>query len=1086
MCRSARSSSVPRPLLAAALAAAFVGLAPAPAVGQGGLGSVTVTTITVKDGSGLAFPVPYPVEAVVPMAPNEVALDELDEFFVVDPAGNPVLTQVEPVMYWTGYDNSVRQLKVLFMASVPGGSPTEGGYRYQDYTLKRGSPPAQTSPLSYQVVAWEQTTSKPSIVEVTTGPLRFRVKKNGFNLLDQVWLDRDGDSVFDASEQLVSSSADNGAVMVKGANDVRIRNADQGEVDIDLEEVGPVRIVLRIDIPTGDVPGSSVENVYGSRIRLTAYADYAHVDVAYSLRNARNEPTDGSGTPQGKVLSFKSFGLGAELEGLDSNSVVTFGAMAAAPYQETVGTGNWFSLRHDGHDSFAVLKNGSPVAGQGQQGQGTVSEGWFDVTGTRGGLAISLRHANLQYPSALRIDPFDAYDTDPRSMVAEVLPTFQSTAAHPLIAGGLCGINPYPGCNPSYPAGYPTTSNPHWLDDMTQKTFELRHHFHEPELAVNQIRRVARLFEKPPVCYVPFERHCDTHATFDTGGMARADRRPGDDPDVDGDNFETRNVLDFVGLQSCPADADAYYGWFNFLMVDQRRNQGQGGGHPYSAHEMHNRDPETAYYYRAFARHGADLRPVHVDRFEYTGDGQGDENRFTVGHRNSECHWTYRLGAANPIYPAGTQPLMINPFDNQHIWIDHIRDVYALTGDPVLGDFLVHMGQLLRKRLDVYAAGQVGASSLSDRGEAARKLGQTLNACVIAGQISKDADLRTQIQQGVFGLRKAQNKEWGFISMDSANQCQSLFDNEYMVKIWQDGYLARGLAAAMYDVRNSYVRMETFRTLFGLAHLGARHTYNADASGAHLYLPHWTFVVEPYAHDASCWNYSLTGTDDYGNTRVFVDVPAYVFLKTGQADPFWSTLAAGYGYGVPWDGDDGPGGYKFRLVDKALVDHPSPGALPAGIQDVDVDLTTGKLTWTAPAGAGRYEIRFSTRPLVEEADWTAATGTPAWPRQHCYPKVNTGNCTLASSPPAVDPFATPNDHAGFWAATLIDDGDMVPQSSGQPEELDVCSILEEHAGETLHFAITYYDRDPWLPGEVTMSRLSNVDSVTIPSSHTCP
>ena len=55
-------------------------------------------------------------------------------------------------------------------------------------------------------------TETASDVTVTTGPLKFKVKKQNFNLFDEAYLDLNNNGVFETSERIISSSPDNGGI----------------------------------------------------------------------------------------------------------------------------------------------------------------------------------------------------------------------------------------------------------------------------------------------------------------------------------------------------------------------------------------------------------------------------------------------------------------------------------------------------------------------------------------------------------------------------------------------------------------------------------------------------------------------------------------------------------------------------------------------------------------------------------------------------------------------------------------------------------------------------------------------------------
>ena len=92
-------------------------------------------------------------------------------------------------------DESVKWLLLDFRAAV-------AARRTARFTLECGAP-ATAEMTGPQVSVSE---SDP-FIEVTTGPLRFRVSRHRYTFLDGVWLDGNGDGAFSAAESVVTSGA---------------------------------------------------------------------------------------------------------------------------------------------------------------------------------------------------------------------------------------------------------------------------------------------------------------------------------------------------------------------------------------------------------------------------------------------------------------------------------------------------------------------------------------------------------------------------------------------------------------------------------------------------------------------------------------------------------------------------------------------------------------------------------------------------------------------------------------------------------------------------------------------------------------
>ncbi|MDP6460277.1 MAG: hypothetical protein QGH59_00760, partial [Gemmatimonadota bacterium] len=144
--------------------------------------------LTVRETAGVARAgeivtsgIPLPKGEV--LSGSDVAIEGVDAQFL-------------PLATWR--DGSVKWLQVSFPATVSAWGTSV--YRLVDGT---GSPP----PAGLSVV------EAGGAVTVDTGPLRFTVRGDSFTLFDEVWLDTNGDRVFEASEKMIASDVLNGSIV---------------------------------------------------------------------------------------------------------------------------------------------------------------------------------------------------------------------------------------------------------------------------------------------------------------------------------------------------------------------------------------------------------------------------------------------------------------------------------------------------------------------------------------------------------------------------------------------------------------------------------------------------------------------------------------------------------------------------------------------------------------------------------------------------------------------------------------------------------------------------------------------------------
>ena len=157
----------------------------------------------------------------------------------------------------------------------------------------------------------------PASITVNTGPLRFLVRKTGFNLLDTVWLDRNSDGVFAQDERVVLPSPANGGVFVPraGAGSPQYDSARTG-LTWTVEERGPLRVVLRVEAPAQFQ--STTRHIHGFAVRLYAYAGQPFIKVDYQLQNSDKSVV------RSWPLYLESLSLDFQLN-LSGNPTTTFG-----------------------------------------------------------------------------------------------------------------------------------------------------------------------------------------------------------------------------------------------------------------------------------------------------------------------------------------------------------------------------------------------------------------------------------------------------------------------------------------------------------------------------------------------------------------------------------------------------------------------------------------------------------------------------------------------------------------------------------------------------------------------------------------
>ncbi|MFH0920694.1 MAG: hypothetical protein V1913_10050, partial [Fibrobacterota bacterium] len=278
------------------------------------MGNFFPALLTMAIGAACALNVPFDVsnwsdvardsEAVTAGLPLPAgAVSDLTKLRVTDGSGNTVPAQFRPLNKWWFEKNtgktanpSTKWVLMDFQAAVAASNKTSFSLR-DDNT---GSAPTTALSVADAV----------DKVTVITGPLKFTVSKQHFNLFDEAWLDADHNGSYEASEKIVASNLANGGIITAG------NSATQGCVDgqdhsasqnapesVQILEQGPMKVVLQVDGRHYATSGGVTKGLYGYQVFITAYAGRPYVDVQYALTNTYLE----GAKPEAAVDPYKVY-----------------------------------------------------------------------------------------------------------------------------------------------------------------------------------------------------------------------------------------------------------------------------------------------------------------------------------------------------------------------------------------------------------------------------------------------------------------------------------------------------------------------------------------------------------------------------------------------------------------------------------------------------------------------------------------------------------------------------------------------------------------------------------------------------------
>jgi len=355
--------------------------------------------LTMREWSGLARR-GEPVTTGIPFDPG--AVSDLTRLAVFDDEGERVPAQFASLASWP--DGSPRWLLCDFQALIEPEAAVK-------YVLAEADGSGPETPLRLEETDEQYT--------VTTGPLRFTVRKQNFDLLHEVWIDRNEDGEFSDDELMASSEKSLGLVLLGPGGGTRYTSGQGEVIETVVEYQGPVRVALRVRGTLRDARGVGD---LGCTARIEAYAGQSYVRTTVTLENRNpggrlpgmGEDQNFWGLGATGNVRFEEFALVQRLH-LDDYPYVQVGDKAelmlerlplldhAYVYQDSSGGENWYHRNHVNRDNRIPLRfRGYEVVREGTQVvRDDRFSGWLDLADVRWGCAVGIRDFWQNFPSAL-------------------------------------------------------------------------------------------------------------------------------------------------------------------------------------------------------------------------------------------------------------------------------------------------------------------------------------------------------------------------------------------------------------------------------------------------------------------------------------------------------------------------------------------------------------------------------------------------------------------------------------------------------------------------------------------------------------
>jgi hypothetical protein len=417
------SASVPGTLTAAFFAAAL-------AITPGTIRAQLSLPLEVSNWSATAR-TREPVSAGVPLPAGVVT--DLAKLRVTDAAGKTVPAQFRPLSRWwfekhaQGSANpSVKWVLCDFLADVPSKEKARYSLSYDN---------AAAVPSQGLVV-----NETASLVTVSTGPLRFTVSKQRFNLFESLWLDQDANGEFSDAEKVIAGGKGGGVATagawaaggaVAGTAHLSSLNAPERVI---VEESGPLKAILRVEGRHHASANGVAKGLYGYQVFITAYAGKDYVDVQWAVTNTLLEgdkPAAGANPYTVHVWPLKEYRLDLDLALGETQTYTLLGSA------EATGSAGATSARlMQGKTGFTVTGG---AAGTDAKGAAALGDGKVSVL-------VALRDFAVNSPKAISVS---------KNRISLEL--------------------------------FPDTGEDHWLDPFSRKNHRMRLEFRKGAAAAGQV-----------------------------------------------------------------------------------------------------------------------------------------------------------------------------------------------------------------------------------------------------------------------------------------------------------------------------------------------------------------------------------------------------------------------------------------------------------------------------------------------------------------------------------------------------------------------------------------------------------------------
>ena len=300
---------------------------------------------------------PVPVTFGVPFPRGALASDE-NVRLLQD--GQPIPAMIRRTATWEGPDGDVKWLLV-------DATMTRGGQYALEYGTRVAAEPAGPG-VTVQ--------DSPAGIVVSTGPMRFSVRRDASRLIDGAWLDTNGDGAFAPEEALIEPGSSPPPYMVD-AGGTRHEVSAKDEYTVTVEQSGPLHAIIKTH---GWFSSAGGDRLCEHIARLHAYAGQSFIRIEHTFVVAFDTETN----------QIRDIALPFVLppgEGKRYTFAVDDG--------KRWGTDEPAALVQDQAGHFSILREGEKLV------EGAKAGGWVDASRGAAGMLLGIRHLWQEFPREL-------------------------------------------------------------------------------------------------------------------------------------------------------------------------------------------------------------------------------------------------------------------------------------------------------------------------------------------------------------------------------------------------------------------------------------------------------------------------------------------------------------------------------------------------------------------------------------------------------------------------------------------------------------------------------------------------------------